>query len=140
GRPFVLSAWHHRARTGRRGKPAIHADAATLCMATAAGVYRLPLRATEGLTRSVLRPLGAGPGAPSYKDALAPPPGFAGRVAAPSPRRAVAHGRGLGRHQSLWRGRVEGERARVLAPPDVARTPPRRGRGHGGVRGGRRHD
>jgi Transposase DDE domain len=62
----VLSAWHSRARTGRRGKPATYADTAILCMATVAEVYRLPLRATEGLTRSVVRLLGVELSVPCY--------------------------------------------------------------------------
>ena len=50
----VLQAWHSHTRTGRRGKPATYTDTAILCMATLEEVYRLPLRATEGLTRSVV--------------------------------------------------------------------------------------
>ena len=62
----VLSAWHNTARTGRRGKPTIYTDTAILCMATVAEVYRLPLRATEGLTRSLLRLLGVELTVPCY--------------------------------------------------------------------------
>jgi IS5 family transposase len=62
----VLSAWHNRARTGRRGKPAFYTDTAILCMATLEEVYGLPLRATEGLTRSVLHLLGMELSVPCY--------------------------------------------------------------------------
>jgi hypothetical protein len=62
----VLQAWHNAARTGRRGKPADYTDTAILCMATLAEVYRLPLRATEGLTRSLLRLLGVELDVPDY--------------------------------------------------------------------------
>lgn len=62
----VLSAWHTTARTGRRGKPALYADTAILCMATLGEVYRLPLRATAGLMRSVIRLLGVELGVPDY--------------------------------------------------------------------------
>lgn len=62
----VLQAWHNQARTGRRGKPVIYADVAILCMATLGEVYRLPLRATAGLTRSLLRLLGAELTVPCY--------------------------------------------------------------------------
>lgn len=62
----VLEAWHNTARTGRRGKTAFYADAAILCMATLAEVYRLPLRATQGLTRSLLRLLGVELSVPDY--------------------------------------------------------------------------
>jgi len=62
----VLSAWHNTARTGKRGKPADYTDTAILCMATLEEVYGLPLRATEGLTRSVIRLLGVELSVPCY--------------------------------------------------------------------------
>lgn len=62
----VLRAWHNTTRTGRRGKPAFYADTAILCMATLAEVYGLPLRATAGLTRSVVRLLGVELSVPGY--------------------------------------------------------------------------
>jgi hypothetical protein len=62
----VLSAWHNTARTGRRGKPAEYTDTAILCMATLEEVYRLPLRATEGLTRSLIKLLGVELSVPCY--------------------------------------------------------------------------
>lgn len=62
----VLSTWHNRARTGKRGKPADYTETAILCMATLEEVYRLPLRATEGLTRSLIRLLGVELRVPNY--------------------------------------------------------------------------
>lgn len=62
----VLSAWHNTARTGRRGKPADYTDTAILCMATLEEVYRLPLRATQGLTRSIIKLLGVELSVPCY--------------------------------------------------------------------------
>ena len=62
----VLAAWHNTARTGRRGKPSTYTDTAILCMATLAEVYRLPLRATMGLTRSVIKLLGVELSVPDY--------------------------------------------------------------------------
>ncbi len=62
----VLQAWNNTARTGKRGKPAFYTDTAILCMATLEEVYRLPLRATEGLTRSLLRLLGVELSVPCY--------------------------------------------------------------------------
>lgn len=62
----VLSAWHNQTRTGRRGKPADYTDIAILCMATLEEVYGLPLRATEGLTRSVVKLLGVELSVPDY--------------------------------------------------------------------------
>jgi IS5 family transposase len=62
----VLSLWNNRARTGRRGKPATYADAAILCMATLEEVYHLPLRATQGMTRSVIKLLNVELSVPCY--------------------------------------------------------------------------
>lgn len=62
----VLQAWNNRARTGKRGKPLDYTDTAILCMATLEEVYRLPLRATEGLTRSVIHLLGVCLSVPDY--------------------------------------------------------------------------
>jgi len=62
----VVRTWHERTRTGRRGKPATYTDTAILCMATLEEVYRLPLRATEGLTRSVIKLLGVELSVPDY--------------------------------------------------------------------------
>ncbi|MDQ3805246.1 MAG: IS5 family transposase, partial [Acidobacteriota bacterium] len=53
-------------RAGRRGSPRTYSEAAILCMATLGEVYGLPLRATEGLTRSVFRLLGVGLPVPDY--------------------------------------------------------------------------
>jgi IS5 family transposase len=62
----MLQAWHNHTRTGKRGKPAAYTDTAILCMATLGEVYRLPLRASEGLTRSVVRLLGVELPVPDY--------------------------------------------------------------------------
>jgi IS5 family transposase len=62
----VLSAWHNTARTGKRGKPADYTDTAILCMATLEEVYGLPLRATQGLTRSLIKLLGLELSVPDY--------------------------------------------------------------------------
>lgn len=62
----VLSAWHNTTGTGKRGKPVFYTDTAILCMATLEEIYRLPLRATEGLTRSVVRLLGVELSVPCY--------------------------------------------------------------------------
>jgi IS5 family transposase len=62
----IIEQWRSHQRTGRRGKPSTYTDTAILCMATLAEVYRLPLRATAGLTRSLLRLLGLKLSAPCY--------------------------------------------------------------------------
>lgn len=51
----ALRAWHDQARTTRRGAPRTYSDTAILCMAWLSTVYRLTLRATQGLLVSVLR-------------------------------------------------------------------------------------
>jgi IS5 family transposase len=62
----VLAAWHNTARTGKRGKPLAYTDTAILCMATLEEVYGLPLRATIGLTRSLIKLLGVELSVPCY--------------------------------------------------------------------------
>ncbi len=62
----VLCGWHNTARTGKRGKPARYTDTAILCMATLEEVYRLPLRAAQGLTRSIIKLLGVELSVPDY--------------------------------------------------------------------------
>jgi IS5 family transposase len=62
----VLSAWNNTERTGKRGTPAHYTDTAILCMATLEEVYGLPLRATEGLTCSVIRLLSVELSVPCY--------------------------------------------------------------------------
>ena len=62
----VLAAWQNAARTGRRGSPRTYTDTAILAMATLEEVYRLPLRATEGLMCSVVKLLGVELSVPDY--------------------------------------------------------------------------
>ena len=62
----VLAAWHNHTRTGRRGCPRHYSDVAILSMATLEEVYHLPLRATEGLTRSVIKLFGLELAVPCY--------------------------------------------------------------------------
>jgi IS5 family transposase len=51
----ALSGWHEDARTGKRGAPRTYSDTAILSMAWLSAVYRLALRATQGLLVSVLK-------------------------------------------------------------------------------------
>ncbi|MCA1628715.1 MAG: IS5 family transposase [Acidobacteria bacterium] len=62
----TVRQWRNHQRTGRRGVPQTYSDTAILCMATLCEVYRLPLRATEGLMRSVVGLLGLTLRVPSY--------------------------------------------------------------------------
>jgi hypothetical protein len=62
----AVGAWREsRARAGR-GRRRTYSDLAVTCALTLREVYGLPLRATQGLVRSVLRLLGADLPAPHY--------------------------------------------------------------------------
>jgi hypothetical protein len=50
----ALIAWHADTRRGKRGAPRTYSDLAITCMAMLSAVYRLTLRATQGLLSSVL--------------------------------------------------------------------------------------
>jgi IS5 family transposase len=51
----MLRAWHDDGRNGWRGAPRTYSDVAITCMAMLGAVYRLALRATQGLLASVLK-------------------------------------------------------------------------------------
>ena len=61
-----LDAWLSRDGPARRGRCRTYADSAILCCLLLREVYHLPLRATEGLARSLLALLGAELPAPDY--------------------------------------------------------------------------
>src|SRR5919109_276511 len=62
----ALRAWHAVSHSGRRGAPRTYSDTAILCMAWLSAVYRLTLRATQGLLASVLELLKVGLSVPDY--------------------------------------------------------------------------
>ena len=62
----VIEAWNNTARTGKRGSPRTYTDAAILCMASVQEIHHLPLRASEGLMRSVVKLLGVALPVPHY--------------------------------------------------------------------------
>jgi len=62
----TLGAWYDDERTGRRGALRTYSDNAILCMAMLSAVYRLTLRATQGLLTSVLRLLSVALPVPDY--------------------------------------------------------------------------
>src|SRR5919112_5659502 len=62
----ALSAWHNDERTGKPGAPRTYSDTAILCMAWLSAVYRLTLRATQGLLSSVLKLLKVALPVPAY--------------------------------------------------------------------------
>src|SRR5215210_6097419 len=62
----ALAAWRDDSRTGKRGAPRTYSDVAILCMAMLSAVYRLALRATQGLLNAVLRLLKVELSVPDY--------------------------------------------------------------------------
>ena len=48
-----VKEWHKTRKDGR-GRPKIYADVAILCMLTIKMVFRLPLRATQGMAESII--------------------------------------------------------------------------------------
>lgn len=50
----TLANWQSQTRTGARGRPPVYSEVAIACALTLANVYRLPLRAAQGLLASVL--------------------------------------------------------------------------------------
>jgi hypothetical protein len=81
----TLRHWREQARTGRRGRPRLYSDQAILCGLRLREVYRLPLRATQGLLRSLLALLGAQVPAPCYSTLSRRQAGLAVSPAAPTP-------------------------------------------------------
>jgi hypothetical protein len=62
----VVGRWRDTASPVRRGRRRLYSDLAITCALTLREVYGLPLRATQGLVRSVLLLLGADLPAPHY--------------------------------------------------------------------------
>jgi len=62
----IITQWCETRRTGKRGSPRTYTDTAIQCMATLEEVYGLPLRATQGLMRSVVKLLGGELSVPDY--------------------------------------------------------------------------
>jgi hypothetical protein len=50
----AIEAWHETHPSGRRGAPRLYSDIAIECALTLGAVFRLPLRASEGLVSSVI--------------------------------------------------------------------------------------
>ena len=61
-----LDTWINTNRAARRGRQRLYADSAILCALTLREVYHLPLRATEGLVRSLMQLLGLELPVPDY--------------------------------------------------------------------------
>jgi hypothetical protein len=61
-----VGKWRDTVSPARRGRRRSYSDLAITCALTLREVYRLPLRATQGLVSSVLRLLGADSPAPHY--------------------------------------------------------------------------
>ncbi|PWV63408.1 IS5 family transposase [Plasticicumulans acidivorans] len=62
----MLAGWHESQRTGRRGASCIYSETAIQCALTVRVLYRLPLRAAEGLLRLILQLMGADLAVPDH--------------------------------------------------------------------------
>ena len=62
----AVNRWRERSRPARRGRRRLYSDLAITCALTLREVYHLPLRATQGLVRSLLPLLGTDLTAPHY--------------------------------------------------------------------------
>ncbi len=81
----VLRNWRNQERTGKRGKPRLYTDQAIACALRLREVYRLPLRATEGLLRSLVALLGTDVAVPCYSTLSRRQAGLAVALDAPAP-------------------------------------------------------
>lgn len=81
----MLQDWRNQERTGKRGKPRLYTDQAIVCALRLREVYRLPLRATEGLLRSLVTLLGADVAVPCYSTLSRRQAGLAVALEAPAP-------------------------------------------------------
>ncbi len=96
--PEVLRNWCNQERTNKRGKPKVYSDQAIICVLRLREVYRLPLRATEGLLRSLLRLLNVEVPVPCYSTLSRRQAGLAVALEAPDsaePLHLVVDGTGL---------------------------------------------
>ncbi len=94
----VLQEWRNQQRTGKRGKPRLYSDQAITCALRLREVYRLPLRATEGLLRSLIALVGADVTVPCYSTLSRRQAGLAVALEAPAsaePLHLVVDGTGL---------------------------------------------
>ncbi len=94
----VLRDWHTQTRTGKRGKPRLYTDQAIACALRLKEVYRLPLRATQGLLRSLVALLGGGVYVPHYSTLCRRRPTLSVDLSAPAvtePLHLVVDGTGL---------------------------------------------
>jgi IS5 family transposase len=96
--PEAVRNWHNQARTGKRGKPRLYTDQAITCALRLKEVYRLPLRATQGLLRSLVALLGGGVSVPHYSTLCRRRPALSVDLSAPAvtgPLHLVVDGTGL---------------------------------------------
>jgi hypothetical protein len=93
----VLQTWRNQERTGKPGKPRLYSDQAIACVLRLREVYRLPLRATEGLLRSLVALLGADITVPCYSTLSRRQAGLSVELSAPAaePLHLVVDGTGL---------------------------------------------
>lgn len=61
-----IATWHNAAPTGERGRPQDYSDTAIICALSLRNLFRLPLRATQGLVASLVQLLCLPITAPDY--------------------------------------------------------------------------
>ena len=66
--------WYETAQSGRRGAPRRYSDVAVQCGLVIREVFHLPLRAMEGLMRSIITLLGVDVTIPDYSTPIPVPP------------------------------------------------------------------
>jgi len=81
----AVNGWRERSRPARRGRRRLYPDLAVTCALTLREVYHLPLRATQGLVRSLLPLLGTDLTAPHYSTLSRRAAALAGKL----PRRST---------------------------------------------------
>ncbi len=59
-------AWHAPEGSGRRGRPLVFSDAAIQCVLTLKVLFQLPLRAAQGMARSLIHLVGLAWSVPHY--------------------------------------------------------------------------
>ena len=61
-----IAEWHNTEQSGQRGRPQDYSDTAIICALTLRNLFRLPLRATQGLVMSLIEVLHLPITAPTY--------------------------------------------------------------------------
>lgn len=107
----ILAGWHEAGRTGKPGAPRTYRDTVITGMAMLSAVYRMTLRATQGLLIFVLKTAERHVASARLHDLMPTAPNTRGEIAAASISWATSPGRGCHWHQGVWRRRMESAQA-----------------------------